>query len=343
MTIFEWRAKLWACSWLLILGFSGGPITAAANGTVLKVATPAPEGTAFTDVLLRAADAIEVATAQNVRLKVYPASVMGSDKVVLRKMRTGQLQGAVLTAGGLAQVYRDVQILSLPFLLSSYEERDAVLPEVLPRFEQGLRQTGFVFLGMVDAGFVYMMSQSPVRGLSDLRGRRIWIPEGDPIGAAVFDAAGVSPIPLPIPDVLTGLETGLLDTVSAPPVGSMVLQWFTRVDYLVDCPLLYSYLCLVFSNEAWDRIPAEWQPQVRRILHEACQTMDQAIRNDNSHAMDALRRQGIQFISLDSEKLPELTALTRRVTDQLVREQGYSPQLLQRIRETLGTRQGEIP
>ncbi len=44
----------------------------------------------------------------------------------------------------------------------------------------------------------------------------------------------MSPVPLGLADVLTGLQTGLVDVVSGPPVAAVALQWFTKIKYAIE-------------------------------------------------------------------------------------------------------------
>ena len=70
-----------------------------------------------------------------------------------------------------------------------------------------------------------ILGNAPVRSLDDLNNKKVWVPEGDEISYAGMEALDLSPVTLPLTDVLTGLQTGLLDVVATPPVGALVLQW----------------------------------------------------------------------------------------------------------------------
>lgn len=304
-------------------------------GTVLKIATLAPDGSTFTDLIREAGEKVESATQGRVEFKVYPGGVMGTDQVVLRKMRTGQLHGSTFTAGGLQSAFRDFQILSLPFLFNDYGELAAVRKEIEPFLVEKLNESGYVSFGIIDSGFVYMLSQHPIRKVEDLRGRKVWVPEGDMIGNEVFSSAGVPPTPLPLPDVLTGLQTGLLDTVSGPPVGVVVLQWFTRVQYLTEQPLIFSYATLAFSERAWNKIPPEDREQVEKVLRDITIQADRQVRLDNEEALQTLKKQGIQFVAVDPAALEEMRELGRASTERLIERGTFDAELYQRIQSIL--------
>jgi TRAP-type C4-dicarboxylate transport system substrate-binding protein len=160
----------------------------------------------------------------------------------------------------------------------------------------GLERKGFVGFGFAEAGFAYLMSRRPVRTVADLKARKVWAPEGDTVSLTGFRSVGVSPITLPVSDVLTALQTGLVDTVASPAVGAIALQWHTRVKYLTDVPLLYTYGILVISNKAFRKLSSKDQALLRDILGRTFRDIDRRNRRDDSGAMRALKRQGIKFI-----------------------------------------------
>ncbi len=98
------------------------------------------------------------------------------------------------------------------------------------------------------------MSQQPVTRYEDLKGRKMWVPEGDLMTFEAMRSLDLSPVVLPITDVLTGLQTGLIDIIGTPPVGAIALQWYTKVDYVTDFPIVYSYAALVVEKKIMDRL-----------------------------------------------------------------------------------------
>jgi TRAP-type C4-dicarboxylate transport system substrate-binding protein len=123
-------------------------------------------------------------------------------------------------------------------------------------------------------------------------------PGGHPIAKAVLDAAGLAPVPLPLSDVLTGLQTGLLDTVASPPVGAVALQWFTKARYLTDQPLVYAYGSIVIAAKAFAKLDPADQEIVREVLERVSKTLDQRSRADNTSAREALLKQGVQLVAV---------------------------------------------
>ena len=177
-----------------------------------------------------------------------------------RKMHVGQIQGAVLTSAGLSGIFSEMDVFQIPFLFESYDEVDYVVEKMDAFFRNGFADKGYILLGWSEGGFIRLMSTAPISSLDDLRKAKVWIWEDAPMAKAIFDAARISAIPLSLPDVLVGLQTGLVDVVYAPPSGAISLQWFTKTKYMTDVPLMYLIGAVVVKKNVFKKLsPAEQQ------------------------------------------------------------------------------------
>ena len=302
--------KWFAAALLLLFGLLN-----TASAATLKIATLAPDGTGLMQAMRAGAKEIKQRTSGRVKLRFYPGGVMGNDKSVMRKIRAGQLHGAALSSSGLTMIYPNMQIYSLPLVFRSFAEVDYVRERLDPELIAGLKQQGFISYGLIDAGFAYVMSNKEVRQLSDLASQRVWAPESDELSRTALDALGISPILLPLTDVLTGLQTGLIDTITSPPIGTIALQWHTRVKYLTDLPLLYSYGGLIIKQKALKKIKPEDQAIIAEVMGRIAQQIDKQNRQDNNDATEALRKQGIEFISPSDEQKQDWWSKVNGVTN----------------------------
>lgn len=304
---------------------------AAAQQTQLKIATLAPEGSTWMNEAHHAAEVISERTDGRVTLRFYPGGTMGSDEAVLRKVRIGQLHGGAILAGSLTGIAPDTEIYNLPLLFHDYDEVDAVRAAFDDTLRDRLESAGLVSFGFLETGFVYLMSTRPVSDFDDLEGRKIWMPEGDSISKAIADASGLSPVPLAISDVLTGLQTGLIDTVAAPPVGAVALQWFTKAKYVTDLPVTYLYGTLVITDKAMQRISPADREVVREALTDAITKLDRRARDDTRGAREALVRQGVTFVEPTDEMRRRWSSVATEATQTLIREQSYDRRLISEV------------
>ena len=319
---------------VLLAALSAAP-AAGAQAVRLKIATIAPDGSLWMKKLSAAADEIETRTDGRVSFRFYPGGAMGADEAVLRKIRIGQLQGGFVLAGSLATFEPDLEIYDLPLLFRSYGEVDYVRARMDARLIADLEARGYVSFGFTGTGFTYLMSTKPTRSFDDLEGRKAWMPQDDPISLAIVEEAGLAPVPLPISDVLTGLQTGLIDTVAAPPVGAIALQWFTKAIYLTDLPVTYVFGTVVVGAKAFNRIGPDDQRVVREVLTRTSREMDRASRNDDLEAREALANQGVTFVAPTEEMRARWDEIAAAATEKLVAQRGYDPTILAEIRRLI--------
>ncbi len=278
--------------------------SAPAIAIEIKVATVAPDGSGWMREMRAGASEIAQRSEGRVTIKFYPGGIMGNDAQVLRKIRVGQLQGGAFTGGGIAERYAGFNLYGIPLLFRSLEEVDYVRERLDPALEAGLAEAGFVSFGFIEGGFAHLMANEPISTVEDMRRRKVWSPEGDPIGFRVLEAMGLSPVVLPPTDVLTGLQTGLLDVVAASPVVALVLQWHTKVRYVTDLPVSYGLGIFAIDSRVFNRLSAEDQTLVRTVMGGVMKRLDVGSRQDNIDARAVLEQSGLEFVPVDAADIP---------------------------------------
>jgi len=288
------RLQRWGLLLLLMLTLPGSAF--ADPEYVLKFATLAPSGTTWMNLLEEWGEQVKLKSKGRLVFKFYPGGVQGDEPDVLKKMRFNQLQGGAFTGYGIGRIYSPARVMELPFLFRNTEEIDHVRQAFMPEFRKGFHDNGYELLGWMEVGFIHMFSKHPIHTMEDLRSQRVWLWQGDPLGQAFFKASGISPIPLSIIDVYTSLSTGLIDTVYAPPLGAIALQWFTKTKYISSIPLTNGMGGLIVTRRFFDKLPAELQVVLRETGIEAGEKLVTATRVDNAKSMDELRLRGLEFI-----------------------------------------------
>ncbi len=284
----------------------------------LKIATLAPEGSTWMNVMGELDAQVREKSNGEVGLRFYPGGIQGEDLVVLRKIRAGQLHGGGFTGVGLGEIAPSLRVMELPFLFRDQAEVHAVHEKLDPLFERTLHDAGYTLVGWAEVGFVYLYSKAPVASTADLRAQKVWLWEGDPLAEAFLRAAGVAPVPLSITDVLTSLQTGLITTVYISPYGCIGLQWFSRVAYTTDIPLTFSTGAVVVTNEAWDRIPAAYQPVVRDLCRSYFGKLTEATAADDRKSMEVIAKSGVKTITPPPQEIESFHRIGESVRAQLV-------------------------
>jgi TRAP-type C4-dicarboxylate transport system substrate-binding protein len=274
-------------------------IGAPALALDIKIASVAPDGSHWMQQMRAGAEQIRARTEGRVVIKFYPGGVMGNDAQVLRKVRVGQLQGGAFTAGGLGERYSSLNLYGIPLLFRSLDEVDYVRERLDPKLLAGLEEAGFVSFGFVEGGFANLLANEPIRSVEDMRRKKVWVPEGDQISFLAMESLGLSPVVLPVTDVLTGLQTGLIEIAFASPVAALVLQWHTKVKYITALPISYSMGIFAIDKGVFHRLTSADQQVVREVMSRFLTDLDMAAREDNRRAADVLEKSGLQSVTVN--------------------------------------------
>jgi TRAP-type C4-dicarboxylate transport system substrate-binding protein len=299
-------------------------LSGTAHATTLKIATVAPEGSGWMKEMRAGAMEVQERTEGRVQIKFYGGGVMGNDSKVLGKIRIGNLHGGAFTPSALQKIYPEIALYGLPLTFESVEEVAYVRARLDKTIRDGLEKAGFVNFGFAAGGFALIMSNDPVKGLDDMKGKRVWVPEGDTISYSSMQALSLSPVTLPLTDVLTGLQTGLIDIVAMSPVGALVLQWHTKVKFVTDMPLVYTLGFLAIDERAFNKIDVADQQIVREVMDRTYANLDKTNLSDNTEAMQALLNSGIERVELDPEEASEIRAILGRSNRGMAERGDYS-------------------
>lgn len=307
----------------------------AVQATTLKIATLSPEGAAWVVELRKAGKEIDRQTNGRVKLKLYSGGVMGDDAAVLRKIRARQLSGAIVQTGSLNAIAPNVQLYNMPLFFRNIDEVTYVRKKMDEKLKEELARKNFVSFGFSGVGLAYAMGTSPARNVAEARRLKVWTPKGDPAANSLLRAFGITPIPLTFIDVLAGLQTGLIDTVTSPPVAAIALQWHTSVKYILDVPFLYVYGVFLVDGRQFDQIGTEDQMIVTRVLEDAVAAAEATGVEDHKVTWEVLLSQGIQAIEPNEQELAEWRRLADNASADWVERGIIAPELFNEMKKIM--------
>lgn len=273
----------------------------AAPRHLFKIASLAPAGSVWVEQFENFARSVEEKTGGEVGFRVYPGGVMGDDQAMFRKMRVGQLHGGGFTMTGVSTLVQDFRVMAIPFLFESYEEVDFVKEGLLPTFKERFREKDLEFIAMTEVGFVYAMSTKPIDTLEGLQKSKNWSPVGDPLSESYLAALGITPVQLAIPDVLSSLQSGLIETVYNSLYGSIVLQWFTKARYVVDKPYGYAYGVFALDRKKFSSLSEAHQQAIDEAAALHFPILLKKTRESNLDSQRVMIERGTEFLKIDEE------------------------------------------
>lgn len=267
--------------------------------TQIKIATIVPRTTSWGEKIEAARNEIRERTDGRVQLKVYYGGVQGSASKVQQKIKIGQLHGGDFTPTDFQDKLPDLNVYGLPFVFESLDEVRYVRERMDKTLAEGFDREGFVTFGFA-GDFAIILSNIPVRSLDDLRGRKVWLPEGDAISDRAMKRLSLVPNSKPLSDVMTGLKTGLFDVVAVPPAAAVALQWHTAVDYFTDVPVIYAMQFLAIHKRQFNKLSGDDQGVMRDVLSRIYAEIDEQSPKDAVAAKQALASNGITAVDADA-------------------------------------------
>lgn len=300
-----------------------------------KISTLYPDGTTVVVALKKAGKDIEAKTEGRIKFKFYPGGVMGDDRAVQRKIRVGQLHGALTQGGALAKFYKDSQVYNVPLAFRSFDEVDYVRERMDAGIVDGFEKNGWVSFGLVDGGFAYVMANEPINNVADLRKQKLWLPANDPASEKASKAFELSPIVLNIGEVLTSLQTGAINAIAAPPVAALTLQWYSRVKHMTDVPLLYTFGLMTIQDRHFNKASTEDQLVIREVFAKVFKKLDVINRQDSINAFNEIKNQGINVLTPSTEDIADWRSYADKATVGLVAEGEFSQEILDELNKYL--------
>jgi TRAP-type C4-dicarboxylate transport system substrate-binding protein len=198
-------------------------------------------------------------------------------------------------------------------------------------FADHFRQKGFEFLAWAEIGNVHLFSQSPIRKVGDMAGLKVWAWSGDPIAKETFSAMGTNPVLLAFTDVTTALNTGMIDTVYAPPLGALALQWNLYTKYMTSLPLTHSTGAVLLAKNFADKMPSEHLRMLKNEFRGSMEALTTSLRKQAVESADIMEKSGIKILPMPADPdLKDFYKIHDRVAQSLAGKI-YSKDLLDRI------------
>jgi TRAP-type transport system periplasmic protein len=285
--------------------------------TVIRLGTLVPKGSRWHEILLSMGEEWKKASGGKVELKIYPGGEQGDEPEMVQKLRIKKLQAVALSGAGLSGIDAAVAALQVPMMLSSYEELDYVRDHISDRLEKGLAQRGFIVLNWGDAGWVHFFTKQPASRPEEVRRMKLCVLQGDNSTFELYKINGFLPVSLAATDILTGLQTGLIDAFQAPPLVALSNQWFGGAKNMLDVQFAQLVGATVISKDVWDTIPAPVQKEMMKSARTAGIALREEIRKSEAGSIPLMQQFGLNVVHADAKAVAEWRVLAEGIWPKL--------------------------
>ena len=309
---FRFTLRLAAVVLALALAAAAHPSHAAAQASVIKLATLVPEGSVWDKSLRVMGGQWTAATQGRVSLRVYPGGVAGDEPDVVRKMRIGQLQAAAVTTAGLADIDPAFQLFKIPMFFDSYAELEAVLDKLSPLLRQRLEAKGFLLLSWGHGGWLYFFNKQPVTSVDDLKRLKLFWLTGDDIMVQRWKTLGFQPVPLAATDILTALQTGMIDSYPTTPLVALSLQWYKQTPYMSAVGLDPLVGGLVITKQAWNKLSAADRTAIAGASRRMEQRLKVEVPRQDTTAVAEMQKRGLTVTKMSPASVAQFRGMAQQ-------------------------------
>jgi TRAP-type C4-dicarboxylate transport system substrate-binding protein len=259
--------------------------------TTLRIATLAPRESPWGKVFNAWQKGIKEASHGKLELQFFYGNQQGDEVAMVGKMRTRQLDGAAITATGLAQIYKHVLVLQLPGLYREWGALDSARKVMRPALDAEFEKQGFKIVGWGDVGMAHVMTKGfDVRTPADLKHKNTFFLAGDPIEPMFYSIVGdVTPKQLTVPEILPALTANTINVVNAPSLAAEQLQWSSLLDHINTQPSGIAIGALVVTSSKINSLPADLKQLVLDTGNNTGEALTSSIRNQDNMAFGRLK------------------------------------------------------
>jgi|SRR5580704_2616519 TRAP-type C4-dicarboxylate transport system substrate-binding protein len=276
-----------------------GPCT---SSTRIRLATMVPSGTSYYHSLQEMGAKWKQASNCGIELTIYADSTMGSEDDIVRRMRVGQLQAAVLTVAGLSEIDASVGALQkMPLVYRSLEEAAYVRGKLAPDLNRRLAEKGFVVLFWTDGGWVRFFSREPALLPQDFKKMKIFVTAGDVTLSELYKSAGFNPVLLEWSDVLTSLQTGMVDALPTIPLHALTNQFYLSTHHMLEVNWIPLVGAMIMTKKSWDALPPAQREAMLKAAADCGQEFQTHNRQENQEAVEAMQKRGLQVHPVSKE------------------------------------------
>jgi len=271
--------------------------------TVIKMATLAPEGTKWHGMLVEMGQKWSEATNGEVVLRIYPSGVVGDERDMIRKIRIGQIHAAAVTTEGLSELNQDIYSLIVPLLFDDWDDVDWIRERLEGDLISGIEENGFKLLTWTDVGWVKWFTKESMKIPEDLKGMKIFNWAGEYRTLQLWKKGGFNAVQLASIDILSGLQTGLINAIGTNPMVALASQWFGIANNMLDMRWGLLTGGIVIDKRMWDRIKPEYQEKMLEAIVEVNKYQKEEGRYLDTESIDVMKEYGLKVQSLTDDEL----------------------------------------
>ncbi|MGC0251797.1 TRAP transporter substrate-binding protein [Pseudactinotalea sp. Z1748] len=265
-------------------------------GHQLAVDTPFDEG------LNRFAELVEEKTEGRVVVETHPNAALGNETEMFQGMQSGTIDVGIIAPGSIGEFAPEMSILSVPFLITSQEQRDAVIEgDIAAGLAENLAETtGTRPLTYFGGSYRQLFFTEPAESLDDIEGRLLRV-QPSAVLTDSFAALGLEPTVVAYNELYNALQQGVVEGADNEAVFIDSQKFYEVAPYILRTNHEVTIRPLLVSQITLDNLGEE----LAALVIEAAEEAGEFERNleaevDEEMLNDLGSREGVEVIDVDT-------------------------------------------
>ncbi len=301
-------------------------VAAPLFSVTIKVGSVAPRNSPWDKALTNISGRWSKISGGSVSLKIYPGGIAGAEGDMLRKVKLGALDGAVLSSMGLNKISPDLLVLTMPLVIKNKGELDYVMGKIEPTYERIMQKKKFKLIGWTMAGWMKIFSRNPVRYPKDLESQKLGFTSGEVVLTQLLKDLGFRVVPSDSIDWLSSLQSGRVDALLISPLIAAAYQVFTLADNMLDYPISPLLGAIVLSDRAWRKIPSRYHDEFLAVVADEVKNLDVASQELEVKSLKLLLNHGLKV----TKATPEIDAVWTTFIENFYKREGIIGKVISR-------------
>lgn len=289
--------------------------------TALKFAHAAPETDLQQNLAVFFKEQVEARTNGSVTVNIFPQGQLGNDAAMIDGTRSGIIDIAMSGLNNFTGLVKDAGVVELPFMFPNREVAYKVLDgEIGQGIAAKFEPLGMKVLGFPENGYRNMTnSRGPIKTPADLAGLRMRVNNSKALND-MFTLLSANPQQLPVAELYTALETGVVDAQDHPIGIVLSFKFYEVQKYLSLTQHAYSNLAIVMNNDKFKGLTADEQKVITEVSAEAVAMQRKLAQEKEATMIAELTSAGMTVNSdVDAAAFQEVV---RPVWDNFIAENG---------------------
>ena len=287
------------------------PLASSAADPQLKIGSLVPKNSLYHRQLMEIGESWKKSQSGPSRFNVFTDGSQGGEAEMVRRMRIGQLQAALLSVVGLREIEPSIAALqNLPLAFRSWEELDYVREKMRPNMEKKFIEKGYVVLAWGDAGWVRFFSKQAAYRPDDYKKMKFFAWGAEAEQQEIMKSLGYTPVPLEPTDILPSIQTGMISVVPSTPYFALASQIYNSAQHMLEINWAPIVGAFVITKKSWDEMTPEMQRALKASSDKAGGVIRMQARKEVEEAVDAMKKRGLQVNKPNAEQMKEWQTLS---------------------------------